>query len=456
MKLLRILTGVHAGAQLQLTPGTHRVGADDDADIRLTDWRGADALLHVDASGVVSAQRVAAAAAQTEDPADGQPAQPAIAEEVVLLVDFVPMQFDDMILCVGADDAVWPSDLDLLSMLLTRPAEARFAAERKKRRRYVGAVVACFALGIVIVAVSLLTTTQMSRAALPRNADDRAQRVGEALAAAHVSGLQAHAVGNTVVVTGMVTSPADDDAVRNLLARISTTGISRNYDVAQNDARSIEDSLGVAGAHVRYLGDGNFAVTGAVSSRADLDAALARVRADLDPNVKNVIVEAAENASVAAGNPATASYSEMISSDDVRYAQTPDGVKHIYAVDPPASDSDAAAAANAASGAGGASGAAVANGNANGNTNSNANGNASANTNGNTNAAAQTSGAATANANGNPKAAHAANATNTANPTNPANASIVDNDTISRSAASVVPLPNPATLRTAQPRGPSS
>jgi type III secretion protein D len=427
MKLLRILTGVHAGAQLQLTPGTHRVGADDDADIRLTDWRGADALLHVDASGVVSAQRVAAAV-QMADTADGQAVPPVAGEEVVLLVDFVPMQFDDMILCVGADDAVWPSDLDLLSMLLTRPAEARFAAERKKRRRYVGAVVACFVLGIVIVAGSLLTTTQMSRAALPRNADDRAQRVNEGLAAAHVTGLQAHAVGNTVVVTGMVTSPADDDAVRNLFARISPTGISRNYDVAQNDARSIEDSLGVAGAHVRYLGDGNFAVTGAVSSRADLDAALARVRADLDPNVKNIVVQAAENSNVMAAGPAAASYSEMISSDDVRYAQTPDGVKHIYAIDTPASDGDAAANANAA-GASGASGAALAD--------ANAAGHASNTTAANTNAAANSKTAAS-------------------NTQNTANASIVDNDTVTRSAASVVPLPNPATLPPAQPRGPSS
>jgi type III secretion protein D len=284
-------------------------------------------------------------------------------------------------------------------------------------------VVACFVLGIVIIAGSLLTTTQMSRAALPRNADDRAQRVSEALAAAHVSGLQAHAVGSTVVVTGMVTSPADDDAVRNLLARISTTGISRNYDVAQNDARSIEDSLGVAGAHVRYLGDGNFAVTGAVSSRADLDAALARVRADLDANVKNVVVEAAENANVAAGNTTPASYSEMISSDDVRYAQTPDGVKHIYAVDPPASESDAA---NAASATGGASGAALTNGNGN------------------------------TDANGNPQAAHAAAAATPSHRIGPANPSVVDNDTVTRSAAGVVPLPDPATLPPAQPRGPSS
>ncbi|MFM0647008.1 type III secretion protein [Paraburkholderia bryophila] len=430
MKLLRILTGVHAGAQLQLTPGTHRVGADDDADIRLTDWRGADALLHVDASGVVSAQRVTVSEAQLATTADGQATAPLAGEEVVLLVDFVPMQFDDMILCIGADDAAWPSDLDLLSMLLARPAEARFAAERKKRRRYVGAVAACFVLGIVIVAGSLLTTTQMSRAALPRNADDRAQRVSEALAAAHLSGLQAHAVGSTVVVTGMVTSPADDDAVRTLLARIAPSGMARNYDVAQNDARSIEDSLGVAGAHVRYLGDGNFAITGAVSSRADLDAALARVRADLDPNVKNIVVQVAENGNVVAGSAAPASYSEMISSDDVRYAQTPDGVKHIYAVDPPASDSEA-----------NVGGAATANVNVNASANANAN--ASVNKSANANAAL--------NGKANPN-----NTANVANTTNTTNTAIVDNDTVTRSAAGVVPLPNPATLPSAQPHGPAS
>jgi type III secretion protein D len=169
-------------------------------------------------------------------------------------------------------------------------------------------------------------------------------------------------------------------------------------------------------------------VTGAVSSRADLDAALARVRADLDPNVKNIVVQAAENSNVMAAGPAAASYSEMISSDDVRYAQTPDGVKHIYAIDTPASDGDAAANANAA-GASGASGAALADANAAGHA-----GNTTA---ANTNAAANSKTAAS-------------------NTQNTANASIVDNDTVTRSAASVVPLPNPATLPPAQPRGPSS
>lgn len=426
MKLLRILTGVHAGAQLQLTPGTHRIGADDDADIRLADWRGADTLLHVDASGVVSAQRLAVGNTPADTPgtdettsAQATATAAATPEEVVLLVDFVPMQFDDTILCVGADDAVWPSDLDLLSTLLTRPAEARFAAERKKRHRYVGAVAACFALGVVIVAVSLLTTTQMSRAALPRNADDRAQRVSEALAAAHVSGLRAHALGSTVVVTGMVATPADDEAVRTLLERISQNGISRNYDVAQNDARSIEDSLGVAGVHVEYQGAGTFAVTGKVSSRADLDAALARVRADLDANVRSVVVQASESAG-ATDSPNDASYSEMISSDDVKYAETPDGVKHIYAVDPPASasDSDAANAANAAS---------APNGTANAPTGTNAS------------------------ANGNVNAANAAPTNNANHTPGTTSTSSVDNDTISRSADAGVPLPDPSTLPASLP-----
>jgi len=61
MQLLRILTGLHAGAQLQVAPGRHRIGSDDDADIRLTDWQGPDAVLNIDATGVT---RIALASAE--------------------------------------------------------------------------------------------------------------------------------------------------------------------------------------------------------------------------------------------------------------------------------------------------------------------------------------------------------------------------------------------------------
>lgn len=396
MKLLRILTGVHAGAELRLSPGTHRIGPDDDADIRISDWRGADVLLAVDADGVVSARRVAAETAEAAEaveveggaagasagetgrfetggtrganPASNLAADAAtgatladaskpIDPGTVLLVDFVPMQFGETVLCVGWSDAAWPSDLDLLSTLLIKPSEERREAERSRRRKIAGIALACAMLGAVIVIGSVLMTTMVSRAALPHDAGGLAQRVNDTLAAAHQNELRAHAEGNTVLVTGMVATPEDDVAVRRLLSHFSQTSIYRRYDVAQNDVHSIEDSLGVRGARVAYAGNGAFDVTGSVSNPADLDAAIARVRHDLSENVRAIrshVTQSTEN------QPLPPSFSMLMTSDTVRYAETPDGVKHIYAQpDPPAAASDTTAAS--ADGAGGAPGAAQAN-----------------------------------------------------------------------------------------------
>ncbi|MBN3728525.1 type III secretion protein [Burkholderia sp. Ac-20379] len=344
MKLLRILTGTHAGAQLQLAPGAHRIGTDDAADIRLTDWRGGDLWLTVGDTGVVSAQMVAAAPGTPEANAAADGTATSGPLETILLVDFVPMQFDGTILCVGDEAGVWPSDYELLQTLMTKPAPKASPL----RRRYLGIAAACFCVGAVIVTVSVLSTAQMSRAALPPNADDNAHRVTDALAAARIEGLSAHAVGDTVVVTGMLASSADDAAVRQLLRRLAIAQVAAQYDVAPQVARSIEDSLGVPGARVQYGGAGRFVIKGSVGNKMALDTAIARVRADLDPNVKDIVADVSESAGNANSADATA-YSEMISADGVQYAQTPDGVKHIYASDPqPASG---AVAPNAATGA---------------------------------------------------------------------------------------------------------
>ncbi|MEK6349463.1 MAG: type III secretion protein [Burkholderia sp.] len=344
MKLLRILTGTHAGAQLQLAPGAHRIGTDDAADIRLTDWRGGDLWLTVSDTGVVSAQMVAAAPGTPEATAAADGTATSGPLETILLVDFVPMQFDGTILCVGDEAGVWPSDYELLQTLMTKPVPKASPL----RRRYLGIAAACFCVGAVIVTVSVLSTAQMSRAALPPNADDNAHRVTDALAAARIEGLSAHAVGDTVVVTGMLASSADDAAVRQLLRRLAIAQVAAQYDVAPQVARSIEDSLGVPGARVQYGGAGRFVIKGSVGNKMALDTAIARVRADLDPNVKDIVADVSESADNASSSDATA-YSEMISADGVQYAQTPDGVKHIYASDP--QPAPGAAAPNAASGA---------------------------------------------------------------------------------------------------------
>lgn len=326
MKILRVLTGVHAGASLELTQGVHRIGSDEEADVCLTDWQGPDAMLEVDTADVIRVSRDQAGTAEGDTEEAG----------AVLLVDFVPMQFGDLVLCIGPGETAWPSDVELLSTLLASPVKSQLASYRQEqqRRRQLIAVGACVVLGGLIVAGTLLGTTELSRAAFPSSPDERTTRVAQALAASHINGLRVQPLGNTVVVTGMVATPSEDSAVRALLQRVAPTGIERRYDVAQDDVRSLQDSLGVAGTHVSYSGNGRFLITGTVDDMDRLRAAVTRVRGDLDSNVKALVI-AAQQTTTPARTPPPATYSEMVSADDVRYAETPDGVKHIFAVDVP-------------------------------------------------------------------------------------------------------------------------
>jgi type III secretion protein D len=77
-----------------------------------------------------------------------------------------------------------------------------------------------------------------------------------------------------------------------------------------------------------------------------LQQGVKRIRPDLPTNVKDIRIDAtgAEQADAPAG----ASYIAIVSSDTVRYAQTPDGVKHIFILDNDMNAS-APAAASAAS-----------------------------------------------------------------------------------------------------------
>lgn len=329
MTLLRILTGVHAGAELRLPPGMHRVGREEECDILLTDWCAENWVLNVDAHGIVTAQRAQAMQQAGDEPA-GQAGWSVSGER---LRELVPVQFGDTIVCVGPHDSAWPSDVELLSRLLAAVPGVERGGVKRPSSRYSAAALSSVVLGVAIVACSLGVTTTLAHTTLDRGSEGGVQRVSEALSAAHMMGLTARAVGDTMMVVGMVDTPEEDDAVRTLLARVAPKGTTRNYDIAQNDARSIEDSLGSAGVRVHYRGAGSFVVTGTVDSRADLEVAVARVRADLDSNVREIVLQVVEKDKAANPDGTGERYSEMIDSNHVRYAQTTDGVKHAYATD---------------------------------------------------------------------------------------------------------------------------
>ena len=126
MKILRILTGIHAGIQARLTPGRYRIGKADDTDICITDWDDDEVLVELDERGVISARRANAA--------DGDPS-------VVMIPDFVPFPFGTTVLCFGAEDADWPPDIQLLASMYNgagSAGEAQAGTPATVRRRWHG------------------------------------------------------------------------------------------------------------------------------------------------------------------------------------------------------------------------------------------------------------------------------------------------------------------------------
>lgn len=365
MKLLRILTGHHAGAQVVLSPGSYRIGTDDEADIQLTDWRGADALLTMDENGAVCSERLetapdaqadASMANATNDAAQGNGAAPTLDPCKTWMIDFVPMQFDDTVLCVGSADAAWPSDLALLSTLLSAPAQAQREAEdaqrgaqRARHRRYAGIAAACVAVSVAAGGIAFALTTNVSRAALAPADMLLGQRLNRDLAQAHLSELHAVPDGISnrdgtprVIASGMVRTASEDYIARQLFERMKPGVIEPRYGIAEETAHGIRDALGMDGVQVAYDGNGIYTLSGAVADRPRVETALARVRGDFGRQVKTIRVALTD---VKPSAPATVkgTYIALVSSGDVQYAQTPDGVKHIYAPPEAASDADASA-----------------------------------------------------------------------------------------------------------------
>ncbi|WP_237576434.1 FHA domain-containing protein [Mycetohabitans sp. B8] len=349
MKLLRVLTGVHAGAQVRLAPGVYRVAADDDADIRLSDWTSADLTLTVNGDNVVTATRAATNSIKVgltsaQHPSkdghvtgqNGSQSAAAVSDsrateeteqvEPVLLLDFVPMQFDDTVVCIGPSDARWPPDVDLLAVLLVKPNEERQQAKRARQRKIAGITLACMAVGMTVSLAVLLTSIQDSRAARRHDIGDLAQHVNRMLSEQKLTEVHADVAGSSIRVTGMVPTAAADLAVRDLLQRTAPGIALRQYDVAEIDTRNIAESLGTSGVQVSYASNGVFDITASVADPDKLHLAIERVKRDLNGNVKmlRTHIKAIEK------NPWPTEYSEMIASDSIEYAQAPDGTKHIY------------------------------------------------------------------------------------------------------------------------------
>ncbi|WP_434115448.1 secretion protein SctD [Paraburkholderia caffeinilytica] len=349
MKALRVLTGIHAGAQIRLTVGSYRLGGAEDADICISDWQVGELVLTLGEDGV------------TRLCLDGG--------EEVLVPDFVAVPYGDVVFCVGPDDVAWPRDLDLLAPLwqTAEPDAQAVQAEehadaqeqeqghgqkaaqqpepelpdrepllpslpllplpRAKALRTAGVALACT---VLIVALStagvLMAGSQSTEAANVKfDPDATSRQLAGALHRAGLNELTVKPRGAQLVVRGIVRTADDSDSARRIMDQLARGKALREYDVAQQDAVNIQQSLGDTGAHVEYKGNGVFLVSGTVSSMKKFRALLANVKPDLDANIRRLDVDVKEARSTIPD----VRYSEVVSVGGLRYIETPDGTKHL-------------------------------------------------------------------------------------------------------------------------------
>ncbi|MBR8176369.1 HrpD5 family protein [Burkholderia ambifaria] len=338
MKALRVLTGTHAGAQVRLTSGTYRIGATEHLDVCISDWTVEDIELCVGEDGVA---RICSA--------NG---------DEVLVADFVAVPFGDVVLCVGPDGEAWPRDLDLLAGLWktaeppaadTAPeadadrdapdrdpahadepgaAHAPAASPKVPWRTAVLALACTAAIGGIAVAGVMFAGTQSSEAASVRfDADALARQLQEALHREGLGDLQATARKDSVAVRGIVTSADESAKAQRIMDSLARGKVRREYDVAQQDVDNIQQSLAGTGAAVSYQGHGIFRVSGNVQSMTTFRTLIAGVRADLGDNVKRVDVDVKEAQALAPD----VEYTAVIATGGLRYIETPDGTKHLFA-----------------------------------------------------------------------------------------------------------------------------
>lgn len=127
---LRVLTGTHAGARLDLAQGRYTLGSDPQTDIRIDDWPGCSLIIEVDQDG------------QIRYSSDTVPETSFVA--------FQPVRFGPLVLCIGDAGADWPDDVALLEQLLSpAPTPAPRTSRRKVLRTAVGAMLALSAAALI-------------------------------------------------------------------------------------------------------------------------------------------------------------------------------------------------------------------------------------------------------------------------------------------------------------------
>ncbi|MCP3044559.1 HrpD5 family protein [Xanthomonas euvesicatoria] len=298
---LRVLTGTHAGARLDLAQGRYTLGSDPQTDIRIDDWPGCSLIIEVDQ--------------------DGQIRYSSDTVQETFFVAFQPVRFGPLVLCVGDAAAGWPDDVALLERLLSPAPPAPRTSRRKVLRTAVGAVLA-------LAAAALLPSLQpafLSDAATRQHPENALNQAKALLKQLGFREAHAEQVGTRVLIEGLVPSSADAARLRAQVHRYHP-GVAVNVAVVDEVVATLRDTLADPALTVRYEGNGVFSVSGSSDYAERASRRIADVRSDLGPEVRALHVEISQqDPSIKPPD----NYDAALLADGLHYVETPDGTKHM-------------------------------------------------------------------------------------------------------------------------------
>lgn len=318
MKVLRILTGSHAGARLALAEGAWRVQRLDPAseswqadEIALMDWHGEPLSLRVDSTGCVFLD--------AKEVAHPWP-------------DFDVRRFGDVVLCVGEDSAIWPSDATLLASLPSlSPVAAsasvptsgvyRMAPQLLLRNVLVIAVAGMLLLPMVLVVFGPKNIEAAQSPLRDVRATTFITKVKQALHAEKLQGLDVRIVQGRLWVDGLVNDAAEDALARKTLQPFDRVGVVSAWQTANQLSDTMTTALNEPGLQVRHIGDGHFVVQGSAERPDDVRAKAGKLKNDFANNVRSLEVRVQTKAS------AQPKVSAMLETGGLSYVVRPDGSK---------------------------------------------------------------------------------------------------------------------------------
>ncbi|MBW0447171.1 hypothetical protein EN871_24010 [bacterium M00.F.Ca.ET.228.01.1.1] len=324
-KKIRVLTGFHAGAQIELSTTRMSIGAHPDSDILINDWSEGTMYLAID----------------TED--NLTIGMPGNLSSAVAMDDFVPQRFGDVVLCAGPLDAPWPSDLQLMEQMLTPRHEGRkydgeesdgiFPAappvlmKSRHRAPWVHAGIAALVVGSMSAAAVVLPGGKASQAEDRPLFNATLADMQKALARLHQPDLAVARQAGGFIVSGVASSTADARAAHAALLALAGQRLNWNVKTGDEIAEALAESLHEPNVHVRYTGARRLAVSGTAQRPGTVREVVERFRGDIGPLIAGIDVDVARTDELGTAGDMDAA----LSADSVKYVESSDGTKNFVA-----------------------------------------------------------------------------------------------------------------------------